>query len=85
MNRVSETALIQTMSTISGVELETNGSDPLDQGFGEIGFDSLARQELMGRLERAHGVQFDSSIELTDESTPRELLATLDTSDGASA
>jgi acyl carrier protein len=86
MNRVSEKALIDTMTTISGTAFEADGSsDPLDQNFGQMGFDSLARQELMGRLERTYGVRFDADLEFDDASTPRELLATIYAQNEASA
>lgn len=86
MSRITDTSMISAINAISGDTLQSDGShDPLDQEFGQIGFDSLARQELLGRLERAHDVRIDPSLELTDAWTPRELLAAIDAQGEASA
>ncbi|MBB3053119.1 act minimal PKS acyl carrier protein [Prauserella isguenensis] len=75
MTNISESSLVTAMNAISGEEFTTRGpDDPLDRNFDEIGFDSLARQELMGRIERAHGIRFSSDLVLSATSTPRELL-----------
>lgn len=76
MAQVTETALIAVMTAISGDAFDLpEDSDPLDRTFEEIGFDSLARQELMGRIERTHGIRFTPGLAFGDTSTPRELLA----------
>ncbi|MCU1686726.1 MAG: antibiotic biosynthesis monooxygenase [Amycolatopsis sp.] len=75
MDKVTEASLVEVMNAISGDNLETSETaSPLDRSFDDMGFDSLARQELIGRLERTHGVRCGPDLVLTDASTPRELL-----------
>ncbi|MFI5782574.1 acyl carrier protein [Nocardia sp. NPDC051570] len=86
MTKITETSLAAAMTAISGAELEAAGAgDPLDLTFEEMGFDSLARQELMGRVERTHGIRFPADLVFSDTSTPRELLAAADEQEDATA
>lgn len=43
------------------------------RSFGELGYDSLARLEVTGRIKREYGL--DLIEEITDESTPDDVVA----------
>lgn len=53
-----------------------------DRSFEEIGYDSLARLELSGRIEREYGVTIDADL-LRGTSTPAELIAAVNGQLGA--
>jgi len=55
-------------------EADDLAGDILDQGFEDIGYESLAILETGGRIETEYGVSIDDSV-LSVHATPRELIA----------
>ena len=65
------TILRESAGTAEGVDLD---GDILDTGFDELGYDSIALLETVGRITRDYRVTVDDDAAVTAR-TPRELLA----------
>lgn len=65
------TILRESAGTPEGVDLD---GDILDTGFDELGYDSIAVLETVGRITRDYRVDVDDDAAVTAR-TPRELLA----------
>ncbi|WP_149179181.1 acyl carrier protein [Streptomyces sp. TRM49041] len=70
-----------TLADLKRILLESAGSDEetdldgdiLDRPFEQLGYESLALLETVGRIEREYGVGLDDTA-LADGATPRELI-----------
>jgi act minimal PKS acyl carrier protein len=63
--------LLEGSGVSEGTDLE---GDILDTSFEDLGYDSIAKLETVGRIEREYGITLDESIVL-DCATPRAFVA----------
>jgi act minimal PKS acyl carrier protein len=83
MNEFTMDDLKKVMRESAGEDGALDG-DVLDSSFEELGYDSLALMETTSRIERALSVTLPEE-EMADVSTPRDLLAFVNSRVGVSA
>jgi act minimal PKS acyl carrier protein len=83
MNEFTMDDLKKVMRESAGEDSALDG-DVLDSSFEELGYDSLALMETTSRIERALSVTLPEE-EMADVSTPRDLLAFVNSRVGVSA
>jgi act minimal PKS acyl carrier protein len=83
MNEFTMDDLRKVMRESAGEDGTLDG-DVLDSSFEELGYDSLALMETTSRIERALSVTLPEE-EMADVSTPRDLLAFVNSRVGVSA
>lgn len=78
MNGPTPAELIRLMRECGGIdESVVSDVDILDASFDTLGCDSITLLEVIGRVQRAHGVKLGDDV-LTAAGTPGELLGLVD-------